>query len=140
MSGLWGALTRNGARTDPASPDPALRGRTYAIPFDRVWSAALELAGGNLRGWRLVEADDQGGLIVAEATRRLLRGVADVRVRVGLDADGQTRVDADSASRGGGPDLGADRRRIRRFMAALDARLGATPGQILEPGSPRVPR
>ena len=34
------ALTQNRAETDPHSPDSGLRGRTYAISFDRVWTAA----------------------------------------------------------------------------------------------------
>jgi hypothetical protein len=127
------ALTRNRASTDPASDDPALRGRTYAIAFDRVWQAALELADGGLRGWSLSEADDQAGVLRAEATTRIFRFVDDVRVRVGLDADGQTRVDVMSASRKGKGDLGTNRRRIVRFLAALDRKLDASPATILTP-------
>ena len=112
---------RAGTRHDAA--DPGLRGRTYAIPFDRVWTAAIVLAGGKLRGWRIVFADDHNGVITAEYHSLLLRSAADVEIRIGLDEDAQTRVDATSASRRGGPDLGANARRLRRFLRALDRRL-----------------
>ena len=112
---------RTGTQRDAA--DPGLRGRTYAIPFDRVWTAALVIAGGKLRGWRIIHADDHEGLITAEHHSLLLRSAADVEIRIGLDQDAQTRVDATSASRRGGPDLGANARRLRRFFRALDRRL-----------------
>jgi hypothetical protein len=120
------------ARTERRALDPELRGRTYAIPFDAVWEAALALARGGLPGWVLDEADDQVGVIRARATSRLLRQVADVRVRVGLDENAQTRVDLDSESRTRGPDLGGHRRRIAGFLRALDRRLAPRPGQILD--------
>lgn len=130
--GLWRALTQSHARTDRRSTDPALRGRTYAIPFARVWEAAVELSDGGLRGWRTTRADEEAGIIEAEATTTVLRFVDDVRVRVALDANAQTRVDVESRSRRGSGDLGANRRRIRRFLATLDRRLGAGSAQILD--------
>jgi hypothetical protein len=120
---VWAALTQNGARTDRDSPDDALRGRTYAIPFDRVWNAALELSKGGQRRWEIVRADDEAGVIEAVTPKRLLGGVADVVVRVGLDENGQTRVDAEARSRDANRDMGANRQRIRRFMDALDRKL-----------------
>lgn len=124
-----------GARTDPRAEDPALRGRTYAIAYDRVWHAARDLAGGGpgaLARWSLVEADDQSGNIVAEAQRRLRRSVDEVRIRIGLDENAQTRVDLEARPRDGGMDLGANRRRIRGFLRALDEKLAAAPTQILQ--------
>ena len=44
----------------------------------------------------------------------------DVRIRVGLDANGQTRVDMRSASQYGRHDLGTNATRIAIFMADLD--------------------
>lgn len=114
-------LTRNRAATDVASEDPRLRGRTYAIPFERVWQAALRLAQ-RRRGWTVHETDDIQGLIRAEA-RTPLRFVDDVTIRVGLDEDGQTRVDLVSASRVGRGDLGKNARRIHKFLRALDREL-----------------
>jgi hypothetical protein len=54
-----------------------------------------------------------------------------VRIRIGLDANGQTRVDVRSASRSR-RDWGSNARRIDRFLRALDAKLDATPAQILD--------
>jgi len=135
---LRAALTQNEARTDPEASDPALRGRTYAIPFDHVWRGVVDLAAGGMRGWSLVSADDQTGLVEAEVQARLSGTPAQVRVRVGLDANAQTRVDAESRSARRSPDLGANRRRIDRFMAALDVRLGARApaGSAPRPGVP----
>jgi hypothetical protein len=126
-------LTRNRAETDPKAQDWRLRGRTYAIPFDRVWNAALRLCGGGLKHWSLVSADDMAGVIRARALTRLFRRPHDVRVTIGLDENGQTRVDVASILINRKRDLGANARRIHRFMDELDATLGATAGQILDP-------
>lgn len=133
---IWRGLTTNRAQTHPEAEDPRLRGRTYAIPFDEVWNGALALAGGGLPRWRIVHADDRKGVIVAEARTLLFRFVDDVRIRVTLDRNGQTRVDLRSASRKGKGDLGVNARRIGRFLRALDRRLGAAPEQILDPTRP----
>lgn len=115
---------RTAAATSLRAEDPRLRGRTYAIPFDRVWTEALALASGGLRGWSLVEADDQDGVIRADARRLVRRSVDHIVVRVGLDEDAQTRVDAESVSTEVRFDLGTHARRIGRFFRALDRRLG----------------
>jgi hypothetical protein len=132
LSTLWDALTRNGARTDRLSPDAALRGRTYAIPFERVWNASLDVCRGSARGWEVTIADDQNGVIQAVTPKRLLGAVADVTVRVTLDENAQTRVDVESTSRDSTRDLGSNRKRIQRFVSALDRKLGATHAQILD--------
>lgn len=136
MSGLWRALTANTAGTDPAAKHRDLRGRTYAIPFETVWSAALALASGGLPRWRVARADDQEGIIEAESTTLVFRFVDDVRVEIGLDENAQTRVDVHSASRVGRGDLGRNARTIRRFARALDRAVGATPALVLDPGGP----
>ena len=125
-------LTRNRAETDPHSPDRRLRGRTYAISFDRVWNAAVELAGGGLRRWTLISADDEEGVIRATALSAILGHRHDVRVRVRLDENAQTRVDVLSVLPCRRGDWGANARRIHRFLGALDARLNATSAQILD--------
>lgn len=117
------ALTRNRAATGDDHWDPRLRGRTYAIPFEQVWQAALALASGGLRRWKLVQADDYEGIIDAEAKTLLLRYVDDVRIRVYLDEDAQTRVDVVSQSRKGRGDLGTNARRVARFLRVLDRKL-----------------
>jgi hypothetical protein len=125
------ALSRNVAETAPDADDPRLRTRTYAIPFDDVWRAALAMADGGLRGWRVIAADDQDGSIVAEAVTPVFRFVDDVRIRIVLDDNAQTCVDLHSASRVGRADLGANARRIARFLGRLDARLQALPPRPL---------
>lgn len=129
---LWKALTENSVATDPFAEDPRLRGRTYAISFDRVWNGALALAGGGLKRWRVVEADDEEGVILAESKTMVLRFVDDVRIDVTLDENGQTRVDMASASRKGRGDLGKNARRVGRFLRELDRALEAKPSQILD--------
>jgi hypothetical protein len=130
---VGGGSRRRSAETHAASDDPDLRGRTYAIPFERVWTAALHLARGGVTGWNLLHSDDLAGVIEAEAPTPPFSGPrADVRVRISLDRDGQTRVDAESISRKSGPDFGSNRRRIARFMSLLDNRVNAREGQILD--------
>ena len=126
-------LTRNVAFTAATAKDPRLRGRTYAIPFDDVWRASLALVDGGLRRWELLEADDQEGTI--RGTARGLVGdrfTSSVTVRVTLDADAQTRVDALSASRSGRGDLGSNARKLRKFFRALDRALEDARGVKIE--------
>ena len=133
---LLAGLTRNGAETDPRAEDLRLRGRTYAIPFERVWNAALAVCGGGLPRWSLLSADDQAGVIRARAHTRLFRRPQDVRVTIGLDENGQTRVDVAATLVDRKRDLGSNARRIQRFVVELDARLGATAAQILDSTRP----
>ena len=133
MKGILRGLTETQVATDPASADRRLKGRTYAIPFDSVWSAATRLVRGKLRGWSLQAADDQAGIIVGSAQPLLFGGPCEVRVEVGLDENAQTRVDAWSSYPGKRGDLGRNRRTLGRFFRGLDRELSAGPGQILDP-------
>jgi hypothetical protein len=110
-----------------------MRGRRYAIPFDHVWTAANRLASGGLPGWGLTWQDDREGVLEARAGKRFLNPEGLVRIRVFLDADAQTCVTMFAGPASGGRDLGASRRRIRRFLAELDRTLAPGPGQILSP-------
>jgi hypothetical protein len=123
LDGLWIALTRNSAQTSERAGDPRLRGRTYFVPFARVFDEIVAMVRGR-SGWRLIRADEGGGLIHAEAASRLFRLVADVRFKIKLDENALTRLDIWSASRAGKADLGANARRIARFCRELDRRLG----------------
>lgn len=120
---VWRAFTEAEAGTHPDHPDRRLRGRTYAIPFDTVWAAALRISATELSDWRVIEADDRVGVIRIQARSPFLGGIDDVVVRVRLDPDAQTRVDARSTSRTARGDLGANSRRLRRFFRRLDDRL-----------------
>lgn len=117
------AISRNHAETSIDDPDPRLRGRTYAVPFEQVWQAATTLASGGLRRWRIVESDDYEGIIRAESRTLLWRFVDDVVISIRLDHDAQTRVDMQSRSRKGSADLGTNARRIGKFFRTLDQRL-----------------
>lgn len=124
---------KNRTSTHPAHSDRLLRGRTYAIPFDAVWTAALHLADGGLARWKVLRADDGAGIIQAEVRPRFWGENGDALIRVGLDADAQTRVDLVSSSRGRKSDLGTSRRRAIRFFRALDRALFASRGRTLRP-------
>jgi hypothetical protein len=126
------ALREERADTDPSSPDVRLVGRTYAIPFEHVWNAAVGVAKEGMRGWSVAGTDDLAGLIIASTLTRIFDIRDDVRVRIRLDENGQTRVDVSSKSRTEKPSLGRHRRTIGRFLSRLDQRLDARPGQILD--------
>lgn len=133
------AVTENHAETAAAADDPRLRGRTYGIPFDDVWRAALSIVEGH-RNWHLVSADDEVGHIVAEAMTPLIGLVSDVEIDVGLDEDAQTRVDMRSRSRKGRGDLGMNARRIASFCRSLDTTLAqVTPREFRTGGGPAEP-
>lgn len=126
------ALTTNRAVTDPRSSDPRLRGRTYAIPFDDVWNACLNLVDRNTR-WTLLQAEDVEGYVRVRCRTPIFRFVDDLEIRIGLDEHAMTRVDVSSHSRMRRRDLGANARRIRRFLLHLDLTLDAEDRVILDP-------
>ena len=126
------SLTENQAATDPTSDDGRLRGRTYAIPFEDVWQASLALCRGGMRGWSVLSADDQRGVIEAVSEAFLTGREDDVRVHIHLDENAQTRVDLWSGSQKSRANLGRNRRVIGRFLRRLDRRLDAGVGQILD--------
>ncbi len=115
-------LPRVDVRTARTHEDERLRGRTFAIPFEDVWQAALALADGAQRGWTMVSADDQDGIITAEVHRRFPAATDRVILRIGLDADAQTRVDAEAAA-WGDTRLSPHRtaKHVIRFFRALDS-------------------
>jgi hypothetical protein len=117
-------LRRGYAETAADCVDPRLRGRTYAIPFDIVWQAACRLAGGGIARWSMVNADDHDGVINAGADSLFGAG-HDVMIRITLDMDAQTRVDAAAAARKPGSDMGRAARCLRRFFVALDRNLAS---------------
>lgn len=117
---MWTGLTRNVAFTAPGAEDERLRGRTYGIPFQVVWQAALDLVSGGLKRWELTEHDDEEGIIRGIARSRAPGLDSAITVRITLDPDAQTRVDALSSSLTARADLGSNVRRLSRFFQALD--------------------
>ena len=135
MSAFLDGLSVKEAKTEPGHEDPRLRGRTYAIPFDTVWQAALSIGGGGIRGWSIVRTNDQHGvleLLVQPGIGPHSKHV-DVRVDIGLDQNAQTRVDMRAVSRTGRGDMGRTKRLAHRFFTHLDQRLEAGPATILDP-------
>lgn len=110
---------RGYVETAPDAPDRRLRGRIYGVPFEEVWQAALKLTGGGLFRWTRHEADDTEGVILASA-KSLAGAIHDVMIRITLDENGQTRVDASAQARRPLSDMGRSKRRLRRFFRALD--------------------
>jgi uncharacterized protein (DUF1499 family) len=123
--GILRAFTENSAQTSEKAEDPRLSGRTYMIPFAKVWDEIIDMIESKRR-WTLLRADEGSGLIHAEATTLVLRVAGDVRFKLKLDQNALTRVDMWSASRVGKGDLGTNTRRIGRFYRELDRRLGLT--------------
>jgi hypothetical protein len=119
---LRGVLS-NGAETREGAAAPWLRGRTYAISFDRVWQASLALAQGGLPRWSILDADDYEGVINVEIKVARLRPAARVTIRIGLTADAQTRVDARAHAPDRRGDLGVCTRALARFFTELDRSL-----------------
>lgn len=99
-------------------------GRTYAIPFAQVWDAALDLVRGELPRWHARWWDEEEGVIQALTRGHLSRRTSDVVIRIGLDAQAQTRVDLRSTSRSTRlGDFGSNTRLIGAFVGALDRKL-----------------
>jgi len=91
---------------------------TLRAPMDRVFDRALAAA--QAMGWVIVTADKSTGRIEATATTRWFSFKDDVVVRLTAWGSG-TRVDVRSVSRVGLGDTGTNARRIRRYLAALQA-------------------
>lgn len=98
-------------------------GRTYTTPFAAVWDAATADVRGR-RGWEIVHADEERGLLTVVCRSRLRRSSDDLSIWVRLDEYGLTRVDVRAGSREGRLTPGANRRRVLEFLASLDEALG----------------
>ena len=99
-----------------AYPDiqPVLLNEPPQLAFDRALAAARKL------GWEIADTAPQEGRIEAVDTTRWFRFKDDVVVRVVANGSG-SRLDIRSKSRVGRSDLGTNARRIRTFVAALNA-------------------
>jgi hypothetical protein len=98
-------------------------GRVYAAPFARVWDALREEIG-DRRGWSLVHADEELGLLTATCRSWHPWEVSHLTVWVRLDENALTRVDVRSWCRSGWSLPGGNRRRVRALVSRLDRRLG----------------
>lgn len=134
MTPLLDDLKGNHARTDALAEDPRLRGRTYAIPFEAVWQACLGV-GRDLPRWSVHRSDDKAGRIQSVVASGALFAAVYVRIDVGLDQNGQTRVDVEATSASERSNFGRSRRMVIRFVSELDKRLSLKPGDVLDPGA-----
>ena len=123
-AGGGGLLSGNSASTSPAHDDPRLRGRTYGVPFDRVWRAMLRILQRRQR-WEFTAADDAAGTIHVEMRSALIAMPAELTIRIALDRNAQTRVDARAISKGAKTDFGMNARRIASLLRELDEELAA---------------
>jgi len=94
---------------------------TVALPPDETFIKALEVA--RSQGWGVVASDTAAGRIEAVDTTFWFGFQDDVVIRI-RPQGGESRVDIRSKSRVGRGDLGANARRIRRFLSALRAAAG----------------
>lgn len=120
---------------------PELAGRNLAFPPENATVAALHypelkplhlnepplqvhqraraIAESKQFGWTITREGENYGGFEAIAETRLFRWKDDVVIRIRPDGDGACIVDMRSRSREGKSDLGANARRIRHFLEAL---------------------
>ncbi len=101
---------------------PDLGPRVFARPPGEVFELALAAA--KEMNWEIVAAVPEEGRIEAMATTFWFGFTDDLVVRVAAHEDG-SRVDVRSVSRVGVSDIGANARRIRKFLAMLPAGVGS---------------
>jgi len=109
--------------------------RVYAIPFDRVWNAARTALEGE--GATIDVADDTAGLLRASGEAGFPRHRWSADVHIGLDENGQTRVDLEVHLLEGW-DLGRTARRARRLLQGVDEAAGADERTRLRTDAPMV--
>jgi hypothetical protein len=97
---------------------PGLRPLELAVPPKQAFARAAETA--RQQGWEIAALDESAGRIEAVVTTRWFGFKDDVVIRVTPAAAG-SRVDMRSKSRAGRSDAGANARRIREFLARMDA-------------------
>lgn len=104
---------------------PDLVSRFYLVGTPRVFQEARRIVG--RRGWQVLaerapDETNETGRIEAVATTLVFGFRQDVVIRIAPEGEGAL-VDMRSAARNAAHDLGTNARRIRSFLAALDAAL-----------------
>jgi len=99
---------------------PDLQPLLITQPANVVFAAAKDVV--LEKGWTLVDANEVEGRIEATAETGWVRFKDDVVIRIQPGRD-QTRVDVRSTSRIGRGDMGANARRVRDYLSALQGRL-----------------
>ncbi len=88
-------------------------------PPERIYRLARDMATQSPFNWMVVRDDPDTLTFEAVAETRVFKWRDDIVVRVGGDGTGGSVVHMRSKSRDGKSDLGANARRIRRFLGAL---------------------
>jgi hypothetical protein len=97
--------------------------RTVNLPWSVEETVRRAEALAHERGWEVAAADPRGGRLEATETSRFFRFKDDVVLRVRpAPGGGGSLVDMRSVSRVGVSDVGVNARRIRAFLADLQAR------------------
>lgn len=95
---------------------PDIQPKTLPVPAEEAFARALAAA--KDLGWEIVAADAKKGVLEATDTTFWFGFKDDVVVRVRAEKYG-SRVDARSLSRVGKSDVGANAKRLRKFLAKL---------------------
>lgn len=102
---------------------PDLAPLDLAIPPEKAFAHALALVEG--KGWELVSKAPQEGRIEATVSSLLYGFKDELTVRI-TPSNGGAKVDVRSRSRLGRIDRGVNAKRIRAYLAELEARAGET--------------
>ena len=117
------------AALDPEGRWKALHREAYGdlsslrLPLSVAEATRRAEALARARGWEVARVDKRAGIVEATATTFFFRFKDDVALRVRPDRDrpGASIVDMRSISRVGGSDIGVNAKRIRAFLADLQA-------------------
>jgi len=97
-----------------------LRPARVAAPPDQAFLRARSAAE-HMPSWTITAADPAAGTIEAIDTTAMFRFQDDIVIRVRPQPDGSSRVDIRSKSRDGKGDMGTNAKRIRLYVAAVEA-------------------
>jgi hypothetical protein len=97
---------------------PELESRVFNVPFDQMFQRVIRYIEAPDNRMEVTYRDPDQGIIEGVATTRMFRFKDDFIVRLEKDGD-RTRVDMRSKSRDGKSDLGANAKRIKRFLDSL---------------------
>lgn len=111
---------RTAALQAEAYPDIA----TASLPLPPEQAFVAAVAAADALGWQVIAAEPRAGRLEATDTTFWFGFKDDVVVRI-IPEPGGSRIDVRSASRVGQSDVGANARRIRRFLERMEARPAA---------------
>lgn len=118
----------NDVETGRTPQYPDVQPLHVGLPPERVFSVVSEVAGRQKR-WTVVKVDPQARVLTAEARTALWRFCDDVTIRVEPEAGGSV-VQMRSKSRVGIGDFGANAKRIREFLRAVDRTMKSADGAV----------